>query len=69
MGWKPRSLCCRPTGDYDSQADIRFFADQPDAWVAVDEGAFAVFFPEDAHMPLISAAPIRKVVVKIAVTP
>lgn len=69
MGWKPRSLCHQPTCDYDPQADIRFFADQPDAWVDVVAGAFAIFFPEDAHMPLISAAPIRKVVVKIAVTP
>lgn len=69
MGWKPRSLCSEPTHEYDPQADIQFFADRPDAWVAVVGGAFAVFFPQDAHMPLISAEPIHKVVVKIAATP
>ncbi len=25
------------------------FADQPDAWTAVGPGAFAVYFPSDAH--------------------
>lgn len=34
----------------------------PDAWVAVKHDAFAVFFPQDAHMPLISDALIHKVV-------
>lgn len=66
MGWKPRSLCTQPAREYDAQADIAFFSDRPDAWVAVQGGAFAVFFPEDAHMPLISDGPIHKVVVKIA---
>jgi len=65
MGWKPLSLCRHPTGDYDQNADIQFFADRPDAWVSVESGAFAVFFPEDAHMPLISPGQIHKVVVKV----
>lgn len=66
MGWKPKTLCQQPTSKYDPQADIQFFADQPDAWLATESGAFAIFFPEDAHMPLISSGQIHKVVVKIA---
>ena len=41
--------------------------DEPDAWLATKSGAFAIFFPEDAHMPLISAGQLHKVVVKVAV--
>jgi biofilm protein TabA len=68
MGWKPKSLCHQPTQDYDPKSDMQFFADTPDAWFATESGAFAVFFPEDAHMPLISSEVIHKVVVKIATT-
>lgn len=68
MGWKPASACRRPSGPYDAERDIRFFGDEPDAWVAVGPGAFAVFFPEDAHLPLVSEGTVRKVVVKVAVT-
>jgi len=66
MGWKPKSLCMQPTEGYDQHRDIQFFADQPDAWLATASGAFAIFFPEDAHLPLISSGQIHKVVVKIA---
>lgn len=67
MGWRPASSCVQPSTDYDPERDIRFFADGPEAWITVCSGAFAVFFPEDAHLPLISAGRIRKVVVKVAV--
>jgi biofilm protein TabA len=68
MGWKPRSLCKHPSCEYDQTSDIQFFTDEPDAWLSVRSGAFAIFFPEDAHMPLISSGIIHKVVVKVAVT-
>lgn len=66
MGWKPKSLCNQPAGEYDQKSDVQFFADEPDAWLATESGAFAIFFPEDAHMPLISPGQIHKVVVKVA---
>ncbi|HEY5997443.1 MAG TPA: YhcH/YjgK/YiaL family protein [Candidatus Deferrimicrobiaceae bacterium] len=66
MGWKPSSRCLAPCVPYDPDKDIGFFSDAPDAWVAVPAGAFAVFFPEDAHLPLVSRGVIRKVVVKVA---
>ncbi len=67
MGWRPRSLCKQPVGPYDSDEDIRFYADPPAAWLPVAPGMFAVFFPEDAHLPLISPGVIHKVVIKVAV--
>jgi biofilm protein TabA len=68
MGWKPRSLCEQPSGEYDQETDLQFFADEPNAWFSVETGAFAIFFQEDAHMPLISSGQIHKVVVKVAGT-
>jgi len=67
MGWKPKTLCKNPTGVYDVDEDIQYFADEPDAWIATKNGSFVIFFPEDAHMPLISSGQLHKVVVKIAV--
>ena len=67
MGWKSKSLCKQPTGGYDQKTDEQLFADKSDAWLSTKSGAFAIFFPEDAHMPLISSGQIHKVVVKVAV--
>jgi len=67
MGWKPRSLCDRSTGEYVQKSDLQFFADEPDAWISTNSGAFVIFFPEDAHMPSISSGILHKVVVKVAV--
>lgn len=69
MGWKPKSLCRHPSVEYDHEADVQFFADEPDVWLSAGSGVFAIFFPEDAHMPLISSGQIHKVVVKVAVNP
>lgn len=66
MGWRPRSLCRLPAGPYDRDGDISFFADPPAAWLPVLPGMFVIFFPEDAHLPLISSGLIHKVVVKVA---
>lgn len=67
MGWKSRPLCTKPDSGYDRDKDIEFFADEPDAWVAVGPGSFVVFFPDDAHAPLVGNGEIRKVIVKVAV--
>ena len=66
IGWKPRSLCKQPSGEYDHKSDLQFFKDIPNTWLSIESGEFAIFFPEDAHMPLISSGQIHKVVVKIA---
>jgi YhcH/YjgK/YiaL family protein len=66
MGWKPVVECADPQTDYDAARDIRFFNDAPSSWIATPPGSFCLFFPDDAHAPLVSAGRIRKVVVKIA---
>jgi biofilm protein TabA len=67
MGWKPLAGCVDPVADYDAARDIRFFNDAPSSWIVTPAGSFCLFFPDDAHAPLVSAGFIRKVVVKIAV--
>lgn len=67
MGWKPKALCKESSGGYDEKTDLQFFADEPDAWLSTKSGAFAIFFPEDAHMPMISSGQLHKVIVKGAV--
>jgi biofilm protein TabA len=67
MGWKPLADCRAPATDYDAARDIRFFDDEPSSWIATPPGSFCVFFPDDAHAPLVSTGMIRKVVIKIAV--
>ena len=67
MGWKPTAACTRPEGEFDEAKDVVLFADDAEAWVDVHPGAFAIFFPEDAHAPMAGEGAMRKVVVKIAV--
>ena len=69
MGWKPLAECVDPETDHDDARDIRFFNDTPSSWITTPSGSFCLFFPEDAHAPLVSAGRIRKVVVKIAAQP
>ena len=67
MGWKPLAECVESATEYDAARDIRFFNDAPSSWIATPPGSFCLFFPDDAHAPLVSETLIRKVVIKIAV--
>lgn len=67
MGWKPLANCREPVADYSAEKDIQFFYDAPDAWIATPANTFCIFFPEDAHAPLVSTGSIRKVIFKVAV--
>jgi biofilm protein TabA len=69
MGWKPLADCHNPVSNYSAEKDIHFFHDAPASWIATPPGAFCIFFPEDAHAPLVSAGNIRKVIFKIALKP
>ncbi len=67
MGWKALADCHNPVSDYSVEKDIQFFHDAPATWIATPPGAFCIFFPDDAHAPLVSTGNIRKVIFKIAV--
>ena len=67
MGWRPTADCKVIDTEYDAEKDIGFFKDLPDNWTPVPAGSFVIFFPEDAHAPLVSSEQIHKAVLKIAV--
>ena len=67
MGWKPLADCHNPMGDFSLEKDIQFFIDAPASWVPVPPDHFCIFFPEDAHAPLVGSGQVRKVIFKVAV--
>lgn len=69
MGWKPLADCLNPVSEHSEEKDIRFFHDAPASYVPVPPDHFCIFFPEDAHAPLVGEGTIRKVIFKVAVSP
>jgi biofilm protein TabA len=67
MGWAPLPACRRPVAAFSTEKDIQFFDDTPWSWVAAAAGSFCIFFPDDAHAPLVGSGHIHKVVLKIEV--
>ncbi len=53
MGWKPLADCHNPVSEHSMERDIRFFHDAAVSWIAVPPDHFCIFFPEDAHAPLV----------------
>ena len=67
IGWKSRSTCVTPNGDYNEEKDVRFFSDEPDMFFQLTNGQFAIFFPEDVHAPMIGDGEIKKMVIKVKI--
>jgi YhcH/YjgK/YiaL family protein len=66
IGWKPVSGCSRLAAAYDPDRDFVLYEDTPDLWIPFRSGVFGVFFPGDAHAPLVSRGMVRKAVVKVS---
>ncbi len=67
MGWKSCDECITPENEYDPDGDYQLFLDKTDCWIPVGPGMFTIFFPQDAHAPLVSNDMLLKIVVKVAV--
>ena len=67
MGWRSRSVCHKVDTPYDAEKDFELFSDPVDSWIAVKPGMFTIFFPGDAHAPLIGKGELHKIVIKVAV--
>ena len=66
-GWIDRSRLQHGQG-YNEERDIEFFDCEPETWLTLQPGEFALFFPNDAHAPLVGGEKsIRKAVFKICV--
>ncbi|BDX38900.1 beta-D-galactosidase [Tenuifilaceae bacterium CYCD] len=68
MGWRSREDCHSPKGVFDKEKDIVFYNDTPLNFIKVPTNYFAIFFPNDAHAPLIGEGVIKKVVFKVLMT-
>ncbi len=64
-GWRDRGQCAAPRGEFDAAKDIIFYDDRPSTCFTLTEGQFAIFFPGDAHAPLIGQGRVKKCVVKV----
>ena len=69
MGWKALKDCHTPVADFNPEKDIQFFKDNIDTWAATHANEFCIFFPQDAHAPLVGTGRIRKIIFKVAVNP
>lgn len=68
-GWIDRAHLKNGLG-YNAQRDIEFFDCQPETWISIEPGEFGLFFPNDAHAPLVGTEKtIRKAVFKIRIEP
>ncbi|MCL2145519.1 MAG: YhcH/YjgK/YiaL family protein [Endomicrobia bacterium] len=65
IGWKSLYNCSDAPVEYNKEKDIAFLNDTPDFNIILNEGCFALFFPEDAHAPLCGNESVVKCVVKI----
>ena len=67
MGWKSISQCQEWIQPFDEEKDYGFFHESFESIFAVPKGGFALFFPEDAHAPLLGVGEIKKLVFKVKV--
>ena len=64
-GWRSIASCTAPRGTFCAERDILFYDDRPDTFLTLRPGGMAVFFPSDAHAPLIGSGEVRKCIVKV----
>ena len=67
VGWRARTSCSSPKGEYSEEKDVLFYADDPTIFFELQAGMFSIYFPEDVHAPMIGEGPIKKVVMKVRV--
>ncbi len=67
IGWKPRSSCVSPKGEYNPEKDVMFYNDAPDMFFGMTDNQFAIFYPEDVHAPMIGEGMIKKLVIKVKI--
>jgi YhcH/YjgK/YiaL family protein len=66
IGYSPRKNCKEIREEY-PERDILFYNDRPEQIFTLFPGNFAVFFPEDAHAPLIGEGKTKKIIAKVKI--
>ncbi len=65
FGWIKREACVKPAGEYDGAKDLIFYDDEETLFFTLNEGEFAIFFPEDGHTPMIGEGSVKKCIFKV----
>jgi biofilm protein TabA len=65
VGWKPRTNCMFPRGEYNAEKDVLFYEDKPELFFELKPAHFTIYFPNDVHAPMIGEGVIKKMVVKV----
>jgi len=67
VGWRARTSCSSPKGEYSEEKDVLFYADAPTLFFEMQAGMFSIYFPEDVHAPMIGEGEIKKLVIKVKI--
>ncbi len=67
MGWTALSDLGEPDIAYNPERDCGFYTQEAKEYFCVKLGQFTIFFPEDAHAPIIGEGKQRKLVGKIRI--
>ncbi len=66
IGWRTVNAALHEVAPFDVERDIVFYTEAAGTLLTLQAGMFAVFFPQDAHAPMISDGGLHKIVVKVA---
>lgn len=65
IGWKALEDSKEEVKPYEKDGDCALYSDTPTTWIHLVPGQMAIFFPEDAHAPVIGEGKIRKMIAKV----
>ncbi|QAR31026.1 DUF386 domain-containing protein [Ornithobacterium rhinotracheale] len=65
IGWKDLDACTDELQAYSAEKDCGLYRDAATSYLELQPGEFVIFYPEDAHAPVIGEGSVRKLVVKV----
>lgn len=66
VGYRSRQSCTEVLSA-SAERDIVFYEGEADQFFTLAPGSFAIFFPQDAHAPIVGEGRTKKLVVKVPV--
>ena len=67
IGWRALDKCQSPAQKFNEEKDFIFYNDPIETWIQVPPKHFTVFFPNDAHAPMVGEGEFYKLVFKVAI--
>ena len=67
IGWKAIEDLKEEVQAYDKEKECALYSDRPTTFIDLKPGEFAIFFPEDAHAPVIGEGKVRKLIAKVKI--